>query len=169
MTSSYTRRIGATLTLVLAPGLSCGPNPDPQRKHTLTADGALMVLREGDDAFAELSKLAIDQRIEGATFSGFGFGHATFGYFNQQTKTYDRREIRDVELASLTGSIAWKDGTPALHAHAVAADHTFTAYGGHLLGFQVGHGSLEVQILKRPSLTRQRDEALGADVLVLPR
>lgn len=38
-------------------------------------------LREGEDAFAQLGQLAIDEQLQGATVSGLGFGHATFGYF----------------------------------------------------------------------------------------
>jgi uncharacterized protein len=149
---------------------SCERPADPQQRYVHSSDGYLMVLREGDDAFEHLQKLAVDEEIRGATFSGFGFGHAIFGYFDAQKKDYDRREIRDVELASLRGSIAWQDGNPSLHAHAVAADRTFAAQGGHLLGFEVGKGSLELEIVTRhPPLGRQRDEDLGANVLTLPR
>lgn len=153
----------ATLTL---PG--CGKDKPPP-KYVHSEDGYLMVLREGDDAFEQLSQFAVDERLQGATFTGFGFGHATFGYFDATKQDFDRREFRDVELASVTGSIAWKDGVPSLHVHAVATDNTFAAHGGHLLAFKVGRGSLELQIESRSTpLLRQRDEALGADVLVLP-
>lgn len=149
--------------------VGCAKPPEPAQKYARSRDSYLMVLREGDDAFAQLQQLAKDERIEGATFSGFGFGHATFGYFDAQKKDYDKRELRDVELASLRGSIAWQDGKPSLHAHAVAADRTFAAYGGHLLAFQVGKGSLELEVVPTKPLARKRDEALGASVLVLPR
>jgi uncharacterized protein len=155
----------ALVLIALLP--TCRKQPELDRKYVPVADGFLLVLREGDDVFAQLQRLAVEEGIDGATFSGFGFGHATFGYFNQQTKDYDRREFRDVELVSLSGSIAWKDDSPSLHAHGVAADQSFAAIGGHLLGFQVGKGSVELQVLIRPSLIRGRDEALGADVLVL--
>jgi uncharacterized protein len=156
----------ALLALLWTP--ACGKEKPPP-KYVHSEDGYLMVLREGDDAFAQLTQFAVDERLQGATFTGFGFGHATFGYFDATKQDFDRREFRDVELASLTGSIAWKDGVPALHVHAVATDRTFAAHGGHLLALQVGHGSLELQIeSRRTPLLRQRDEALGADVLVLP-
>jgi uncharacterized protein len=148
----------------------CQRQPDPSCKCVQSGDSYLMVLREGDDAFGYLRKLAADEHLQGATFSGFGFGHATFGYFDQQKKDYERHEARDIELASLRGSIAWQNGAPSLHAHAVAAGRDFTAQGGHLLGFQVGNGSLELEVVPLPShLVRQREVALGANVLVLPR
>lgn len=158
------------LLLLLLVLTGCQKPSDPPRKYVRGGDRILMVLREGDDAFVELRQLARDEAIRGATFDGFGFGHATFGYFDQQKRDYEKREVRDVELASLRGSIAWQDGAPSLHAHAVAADRTFAAQGGHLLGFQVGKGSLELEIsLLDVKLERQRDEALGANVLQLPR
>jgi hypothetical protein len=154
----------------LLAGLGCQRTADSSKRYARTGDTYLMVLREGDDAFQQLTMLAATEGIRGATFSGFGFGHATFGYFDPQKKEYERRELRDVELASLRGSIAWKDGTPSLHAHAVAADRSFQAQGGHLLAFQVGKGSLELEIVvQHLPLARERDEALGANVLVLPR
>jgi len=151
--------------------LSLGCRSEPAgTKYVRSGDGFLMVLREGDDAFAHFRQLALSEKIRGATFEGFGFGHAKFGYFDQQKKAYDELEVRDVELASLRGSIAWQEGAPSLHAHAVATDRSFVARGGHLLGFQVGKGSLELEItLQHVSLERARDEALGANVLVLPR
>lgn len=163
-------RIWILMQLVLvAPSLGCEQDAEPVRKYARSADGYLMVLREGDDVFAQLTRLAVDEQLEGATFTGFGFGHATFGYFDATKKEFDRREFRDVELASLTGSIAWKGDEPSIHVHAVAADRTFSAHGGHLLAFHVGTGSVELQVTRRPALGRQRDEVLGADVLVLPR
>jgi predicted DNA-binding protein with PD1-like motif len=158
------------LYLALLLSFGCQNQADAARKYVRTGDSYLMVLREGDDAFAHLRQLAIDEEIRGATFHGFGFGHAKFGYFDQQKKAYDEREVRDVELAGLRGSIAWQNGAPSLHAHAVATDRTFAAQGGHLLGFQVGKGSLELSVeLHHVALGRVRDEALGANVLELPR
>jgi predicted DNA-binding protein with PD1-like motif len=158
------------LIVVVALLGGCERKVEPAPRHSRSGDRYLMVLREGEDAFAQLAKLATDEKIPGATFEGFGFGHATFGYFDAQKKDYDRHEVRDVELASLRGSIAWQNGAPSVHAHAVAADRSFAAQGGHLLGFQVGKGSLELEIVIYPAgLARERDEALGANVLVLPR
>lgn len=150
--------------------LGCRAPDEPSDKYVRSGDTYLMVLREGDDAFAHLRRLALEEKLRGATFDGFGFGHATFGYFDQVKKDYEVRAVRDVELASLRGSIAWQNGAPSLHAHAVATDRSFAAQGGHLLGFQVGKGSLELEIAVHPvSLARARDEALGANVLMLPR
>jgi uncharacterized protein len=135
-------------------------------KYERTNAGAVIVLRQGDEAFSHLKAFMQTEELAGATFTGLGFGHATFGYFNRDTKSYDSKELRDVELASLTGSIAWQDGAPSIHAHAVATDRSFAAFGGHLLRFEVGTGSLELHVVDtKVRLERRRDEKLGANIL----
>ncbi|WP_157814306.1 PPC domain-containing DNA-binding protein [Rhizobium sullae] len=52
-------------------------------------------------------------------------------------------------MARLNGTIAWKDGNPSVHAHAMAADASFSAVGGHLLQLEVGTGSMEITIASR--------------------
>ena len=66
------------------------------------------------------------------------------------------------------GSLAWKEGKPLPHLHAVACDSTFAAYGGHLLALEVGTGSMELTItVHSQPLQRQTDEHTGANVLDL--
>ena len=143
-----------------------GAEPASMEDHSRTSSGYTLVLRQGDDALVELKSFAQKQNLRGASFTGLGFGHATFGYFNRETKAYDPKEFRDVELASLTGSIAWQNGAPSIHAHAVATDRSFAAHGGHLLRFEVGTGSLELHIADaKTPFKRFRDEGLGANIL----
>jgi predicted DNA-binding protein with PD1-like motif len=146
------------------------PPTTPPASYTRTPTGYLLVLRPGADVLHELEQLAIKEKIPGASLTGLGFGHPTFGFWNAQTKTYAPQAFRDMEMASLTGSIAWKDGQPALHLHGVAAGSDFTARGGHLLALEVGTGSVEITItLHAQRLSRETDPQTGANVLTLPR
>ncbi|MGV3558893.1 PPC domain-containing DNA-binding protein [Larkinella arboricola] len=130
--------------------------------------GYLMVLRQGDDVFAHLEELARKEKIPSATFTGMGFVNAKFGYFNRETKQYDPREFEDVELASLSGSIAWQDQKPSLHVHGVVTDKNFQAFGGHLLAATVGTGSVEIMVTVHDKpLKRVMEQPLGANVLNL--
>lgn len=132
-----------------------------------TANGYLMVLRQGQDVLEEIKQLAKNEKINGASFSGFGFVSATFGYFDNRTKQYNPKPITG-ELASLTGSIAWNADTVSLHTHAVVTDSTFQGYGGHLLNAIVGTGSVELIITPTgKSLGRKIEQPLGANVLQL--
>jgi len=142
----------------------------PPAKYIRTPTGYLMVLRPGDNVLRELEQLTVKEKIPSASLTGLGFGHPTFGFWNAQTRTYAPQAFRDMEMASLTGSIAWKDGKPALHLHGVAAGQDFAAHGGHLLALEVGTGSVEITItLHSQRLDRETDEATGANVLTLPR
>jgi predicted DNA-binding protein with PD1-like motif len=130
----------------------------------------VLVLLPGDDVLRELEQLAVREKIGGASFTGFGFGHPTFGFWDPTRKDYDPKAFRDLEIASLTGSIAWKDGHPALHVHGVGADKTFATYGGHLLALEVAAGSMELTLVVHPQrFTRAVDEQTGAAVLQIPQ
>lgn len=159
--------LGGVLLLCIAcqqPADSAAPTGE--LKYRATPTGYVMVLRQGDDLFRQLERLATTEQIPGASFSGFGFVHATFGFFDAKKRAFEPREFRDVELASMNGSMGWKGSQPSIHAHGVVSDRTFDAFGGHLLKLEVGTGSLEVTIVRHDQrLVRARDEALGADVL----
>ncbi|GAB3255495.1 DNA-binding protein [Larkinella harenae] len=138
------------------------------KRYVKVPAGYLMVLRQGDDVFAQLESLAQTEKIPSANFTGMGFVNVTFGYFDQKTKEYNPRKFEDVELASLTGSIAWQDQKPSLHIHGVVTDRSFQAYGGHMLSATVGTGSVEILItIHDKPLQRVKEEPLGANVLQL--
>ncbi|MBB4840898.1 putative DNA-binding protein with PD1-like motif [Sphingomonas kyeonggiensis] len=131
--------------------------------------GFLMVLRQGDDVFEHLESLMIEADIPAASIRGFGFaGSIRFGFFDFGRRDYDPRDFTDVEVTGLTGTLAWKDGKPAVHAHATAAGRDFQAVGGHLLGLAVGRGSIEMTITVHDQrLERHFEEDIGANVLRL--
>ncbi len=138
-----------------------------QKRHIPTPSGFLMVLRQGDDVFERLEDLMRGESIPFATIVGFGFLHkVTFGFFDFETKEYRPKTLEDVELTNLTGTLAWKDGEPAIHAHGTACDATFQAFGGHLLALEVGRGSLELNVQTNPiRLERAVDIDIGANIL----
>jgi uncharacterized protein len=144
---------------------------DIEQRYTRTPSGYLMVLRQGDDVLESLKQLATRENVRGASFTGMGFARtATFGFYDFKTESYLPRTFDSVEVASLTGTIAWKDDEPSIHAHGVAADEEFQAKGGHLLDLMVGTGSMEITIILHDKpLERTKDPDVGADVLELAR
>lgn len=129
--------------------------------------GYLVVLRQGDSVFQQIEKIAIKEKIPSANFTGMGFvSHIKFGFFNKATKEFDPKEFYEMELASLTGSIAWENGKPSLHLHGVGGDKEMVTRGGHILSAVVGTGSLEILItIHEQKLERKMDAAIGAKVL----
>jgi len=138
-------------------------------KYLHTATGYLMVLTEGDDLFAELDKLANAEKLTSASVSAFGFaGSVTLGFFDFAKRDYDPATFRDREMTGITGTLAWKDGKPSLHAHGVGGGRDFSVVGGHLLALTVGRGSLEVTLTVHPQrLERKEDTRFGANILQL--
>ncbi|WP_231426815.1 PPC domain-containing DNA-binding protein [Pedobacter sp. Leaf250] len=142
--------------------------PDTAKRYIKTATGFLMVLRQGDDVLAHLENFAVKESIPSASYSGMGFVNAKFGFFNFKTKEYEPEEFKDVELASMSGSIAWQNGKASLHTHGTVTGKDFKAYGGHLLAATVGTGSVEITIIvHQQKLERIKEEPLGANVLNL--
>jgi predicted DNA-binding protein with PD1-like motif len=139
------------------------------KRYIPTPNGYLMVPRQGDDVFARLEALMREEKIPAATIAGFGFlSTATFGYFDFETKEYRPKTFNDLELTNLTGTLAWKEGKPAIHAHGVAGDESFRTFGGHVLSLEVGRGSLEISVVVIPTrLERAVDAEIGANVLQL--
>jgi predicted DNA-binding protein with PD1-like motif len=137
-------------------------------RYVPATNGWFMVLRQGDDVFAQLVDFTARLNIPSASVVGLGFCNATFGFWDSQQRRFNPRRFDDVEIGSLVGSLAWKDGQPLPHLHAVACDRNFAAWGGHLLALEVGTGSLELTITVHPQrLERRVDERIGANVLDL--
>ncbi|EDM35849.1 hypothetical protein PBAL39_06706 [Pedobacter sp. BAL39] len=141
---------------------------DQHSRYKKVPVGYLMVLREGDDVLAEIENLAIKEKIPSASYTGMGFVNVKFGFFNFETKEYDPREFEKVELASMTGTIAWQKNKVSLHTHGLVTGKDFQAYGGHMLAATVSTGSVEILVtLHDKKLERVMEQPLGANVLNL--
>jgi len=138
-------------------------------RWTATPTGYLMVLRRGDDVIASLEKLAVAEKIPSASIMGIGFfSDVTFGFYDFGKREFEPKTFKDVEVLGLTGSIAWKEGKPSIHAHATVAGRDFQAVGGHILAAKVGTGSAEITVIvHEKKLERSVDPDIGANVLQL--
>lgn len=136
-------------------------------RYTKVPAGYLMVLRQGDNIFEEIEALAQKENIPSANFTGMGFVNMTFGFFDFKKKEYDpKQEFKDMELASMHGSIAWQKGKVSIHAHGTVTGKDFKAFGGHILSGTVSTGSLEIMVtVHDKKLERIKEEKLGANVL----
>ena len=156
----------AAFLALLAPAMPAGDAPP---NYIKTPTGYLMVLRQGDDVLAHIEKLGRQEKIPSASITGIGFLHeVTFGFYDFARKAFQPKTFFDVEMASLTGSIAWKEGQPSIHAHATVAGGDFTAVGGLILAARVGTGSVEVTVIRHEKrLERKVDPTIDANVLRL--
>lgn len=87
-----------------------------------------------------LTRFCKENGIKNAKLSGIGAVKKTeIGAYDLQNKEYIKREYSEIlELLSLEGNVALKDGEPFIHAHVVLSDHEMQTLGGHLFETTVG-------------------------------
>lgn len=122
-----------------------------------------VIFDEGNDPIEGLTNFARKKQLGGSQFTAIGaFSRATLGYFNWETKEYEKIPVEEqVEVLSLVGDIALKEGQPEVHAHVVLGKRDGTAHGGHLLKAEV-RPTLEVIITESPAhLQKKHDEKSG--------
>src|SRR6266436_140840 len=96
----------------------------------------ILVFETGDELAEGLLRFAKEQKLSAASFKAVGaLSSVRLGWFSWESKRYEPSVTLDeqVELLSLIGDVALKDGKPVVHAHAVVEKKDGTAHGGHLL------------------------------------
>ncbi|HEY1803839.1 MAG TPA: PPC domain-containing DNA-binding protein [Terracidiphilus sp.] len=100
----------------------------------------VVILDTGEEIAASLKEFANSAHLAGSSFRAIGaLSQVELGWFNWETKKYETAVKLDeqVELLSLIGDIALKDGQPQVHAHLVVGRSDGTAHGGHLMSATV--------------------------------
>ena len=129
---------------------------DAQRTYALIFD-------KGDEFISEITRFAKEQKLDASHFTAIGaFRSAVLGFFDRDRKDYKRISVdTQVEVLSLVGDIAAKNGAPKTHAHVVLGKDDGAAIGGHILEAHVWP-TLEVVLTESPShLCRRTDEETG--------
>lgn len=141
-----------------------GKNGDTPRERTFA-----LVFDTGDEVIAGLTAFAKDRRLTACHLTAIGaFSDLTVGFFDWEAKDYTKIPIREqVEVLSLVGDIALKEGQPTLHVHVVVGKSDGTAHGGHLMEAHV-RPTLEVILVESPSfLQRTHDSDSGLALIDL--
>jgi hypothetical protein len=120
-------------------------NADGQRTYAIVFD-------IGDEVMEGLGSFAREHRLTAAQFTGIGaFSDVTLGYFEWQRKDYEEIPLDEqVEVLTLAGDVAEKDGEPQVHAHVAVSKRNGTAHGGHLMRAHV-RPTLEVILVESPA------------------
>jgi uncharacterized protein len=96
----------------------------------------ILVFETGDELAKGLLDFANQASLSAASFKAVGaLSSVRLGWFSWDNKKYEPSVTLDeqVELLSLIGDVALKDGKPVVHAHAVIGRKDGAAQGGHLL------------------------------------
>lgn len=99
-------------------------------------------------------------------FSAIGaLSSATIKVYDLENKKYSEKKISgNLEVASLTGVLAYLDGKPVLHIHVCLSDENFNVFAGHLERGVVS-ATLEVGFQESEGLTRKFNENIGLNLL----
>lgn len=130
----------------------------------------VLIFDTGDELASELKRFAKEQKLGGSSFKAIGaLSSVKLEWFNWETKKYDTAVAfeEQVELLSLIGDIALRDGEPQVHAHVVVGRRNGTAHGGHLQAARV-RPTCEVVLTESPQdLQKQVDPESGLALIRL--
>ncbi len=130
----------------------------------------VLVFETNDELAQALREFACEQQLASASFKAIGaLSSVRLGWLNWETKQYELSVSLDeqVELLSLIGDVASKDGEPQVHAHVVVGKRDGTAHGGHLLQAHV-RPTCEVVLTESPAhLKKEFDPAAGIALIKL--
>ena len=130
----------------------------------------VLVFETNDELARGLKEFASEQKLASASFKAIGaLSSVKLGWLNGETKQYEQSVSLDeqVELLSLIGDVALKDGEPQVHAHAVIGKRDGTAHGGHLLQAHI-RPTCEVVLTESPAhLKKEFDPSAGMALIKL--
>jgi predicted DNA-binding protein with PD1-like motif len=127
----------------------------------------VLVCDEGEEAVSAIGDALTDTGVRAAQVSAVGgFSGGEVGYFDRAGNRYVPIPIDgQVEVLSLLGDVAERDGVPALHVHTVLGRRDGSTIGGHLMRGEVWP-TLEVIITEvTPELAKRVDPATGVAVI----
>ena len=130
-----------------------------------------VIFDKGDEFVSELTSFANENGLGASHFTAIGaFRDVMLGYFDRDTRNYQAIPIEEqVEVLSLVGDIAFKDGSPQVHAHVVVGKADGTAHCGHILRAHVWP-TLEVVLRESPKhLSRTTDAETGLALIDLSK
>ena len=130
----------------------------------------VVILDTGDEILSSLKSVAQAEHLAGSSFKAIGaLSDVELGWFNWESKEYQTavKLKEQVELLSLIGDIALKDGKPQVHAHLVIGRKDGTAHGGHLVSATV-RPTCEIVITESPKhLQKEIDTESGIALIRL--
>ena len=121
-----------------------------------------------EEVIAGLSAFMETQGIKACTFFAIGaVSEVSLGYFNTHLKTYRQKPyVDDLEIISLTGNGAIKEGKPIIHAHGLFGHNDFTSLGGHVFSCKVSI-TCEVSLIKlEGGIKRENNAEFNLSLLV---
>ena len=101
-------------------------------QYQKTQKSFIVRLERGEKLIECLNGLAEKENLKGAWIQGLGGAKsAELGYYDLSTQQYQWRSFDELmEITSLQGNLAWRDGQPKWHGHATLSGRNSQAIGG---------------------------------------
>ena len=123
----------------------------------------ILVFKTGDELAKGLLEFAEQEMLSAASFKAVGaLSSVRLGWYSWESKQYEPSVTLDeqVELLSLIGDVALKDGKPSVDAHG-------TAHGGHLLEAHI-RPTCEVVLIESPTQLQKQIDPQSGLALIRP-
>lgn len=127
-------------------------------------------MEKGEDILNTLKRFAETKKIRAAVLEGIGsLNKAKLRHYDFATKEYRFETFQeDLEILTLSGNVSTMNRAPLPHAHITLGRRDFSVIGGHL--DESSANMIEIGLRQIPGkLVKVRDEALGLNVLQLPK
>lgn len=127
----------------------------------------VVVCDKGEEAVGAVRSAVTERGIRGGQVTAVGgFQRGELAYYDRGRLDIVRIPVSEqVEVLSMLGDIAERDGAPQLHAHAVLGRRDGSTLGGHLLSGEVWP-TLEVIVTEvGPELAKRVDAETGLALL----
>lgn len=128
----------------------------------ISGDGKRFLLRfdPGEEVIAGLQAWCTVEGIGAASMSGIGAcREVVLSYFDRASKSYhDQKIVAELEICSLAGNVALREGVPFVHAHGTFASRDFGVRGGHVKAVVVS-ATCEVALDRFFGSVRRVDDA----------
>ena len=127
----------------------------------------IIKIEKGEEVVDTLSAFCQEEGISNAYFSGIGAAKdVSCGYYALEEKKYYFTEYPElVEVVSLTGNIALKEGKPFIHMHGVFTGRDNRAFGGHIERMTAGIVLEVILHTLQTAIEREYDEETGLALL----
>src|SRR6267142_4714165 len=122
--------------------------------------GIIARLYAGEEIHASLKALARERAIPSAALTGLGaVSDVTLAFYDPARRVYlETRLTEDLEVATMTGNIAWAGDEPMIHLHGVVSRADCTTAAGHIMRGVVS-ATLEVMLTVYPERIARTHDA----------
>ena len=129
-------------------------------------DKVVVRLQKGEELIESILKLAKEENISLGRVSGLAaVDQVQISLYDAKAKEYLIKELTgDMEIVSLEGNIAEKDGEAYLHLHGSVAHEEHRVYGGHLHLVRVSVTAELIVDIIDGKVEREFDSETGANL-----